>query len=131
MRIGIPKEIKADENRVAITPAGVTALTSGGHEVTVEASAGRGSGITDEAFERAGAKMLPSARDVWERAELVLKVKEPLPAEYGFLREDLVLFTYLHLAADEKLTRTLIDSSCTAIAYETVQLDDGTLPLLV
>lgn len=131
MRIGVPKETKDDENRVAITPSGVIAFCAQGHEVFVEAGAGRGSHITDDAFQRAGATLLPSAVEVWRRAELVLKVKEPLPAEYGFLRDDLVLFTYLHLAADEKLTSVLLESRCTAIAYETVQLDDGSLPLLV
>lgn len=131
MRIGIPKEIKDDENRVAITPAGVMGFSAQGHEVFVEAGAGSGSHISDDAFRRAGATLVEGAAGVWQRAELVLKVKEPLPAEYGYLREDLVLFTYLHLAANETLTRELLKSRCTAIAYETVQLDDGSLPLLV
>ena len=131
MRIGIPKEIKSDENRVAITPSGVMAFCAQGHEVFVEVSAGAGSHITDEAYRRAGATLVTAASEVWSRAELVLKVKEPLEAEYAFLREDLVLFTYLHLAANEMLTRELLKSRCTAIAYETVQLDDGSLPLLV
>jgi alanine dehydrogenase len=131
MRIAIPREIKEDENRVAITPAGVVALVGQGHEVFVETGAGRGSHIPDESYARAGARLVDSARETWERAELVLKVKEPLPAEFGFLRDDLVLFTYLHLAANEELTRALLGSRCTAIAYETVQLEDGTLPLLV
>jgi alanine dehydrogenase len=131
MRIGVPKEIKEDENRVALTPAGVMALRAQGHEVFVEAGAGRGSHIPDDAYERAGANLVATARETWARAELVLKVKEPLPSEYDCLREDLVLFTYLHLAANEVLTRALLESRCTSIAYETVQLDDGTLPLLV
>jgi alanine dehydrogenase len=131
MRIGVPKEIKEDENRVALTPAGVMALRAQGHDVFVESGAGRGSHIPDDAYERAGATLVASAQDTWARAELVLKVKEPLPSEYGCLREDLVLFTYLHLAANEVLTRALLQSRCTSIAYETVQLEDGTLPLLV
>ncbi len=131
MRIGVPKEIKEDENRVALTPAGVVALRAQGHEVFVETGAGRGSHILDGSYVRAGATMLETAGETWSRAELVLKVKEPLRSEYAYLREDLVLFTYLHLAANEELTRELLRSSCTAIAYETVQLDDGTLPLLV
>src|SRR5690349_2138297 len=131
MRIGVPKEVKQDENRVAVTPAGVMALRAQGHEVFVEAGAGRGSHIPDESYVRAGATLVATARETWSSAELVLKVKEPLRSEYPYLREDLVLFTYLHLAANEELTRELLKSRCTAIAYETVQLDDGTLPLLV
>ncbi|MFN2427898.1 MAG: alanine dehydrogenase [Candidatus Binatia bacterium] len=131
MRIGVPREIKSDENRVAITPSGVVAFRAQGHDVFVEAGAGAGSRITDEAYQRAGATLAKDAREVWSRAELVLKVKEPLPEEYGFLRDDLILFTYLHLAANEALTLELMKSGCTAIAYETVQLDDGSLPLLV
>lgn len=131
MRIGVPKEIKDDENRVAITPAGVMALTSQGHQVLVEGGAGRGSGISDESFEHAGATICDAAQDLWARSEMVLKVKEPLASEYAYLREDLVLFTYLHLAANETLTRELLKSGCTAIAYETVQDEDGSLPLLV
>jgi alanine dehydrogenase len=131
MRIGIPREIKDDENRVAITPAGVLALTGQGHQVLVEGGAGRGSGITDESYEHAGASICDSAQDLWARSEMVLKVKEPLATEYDYLREDLVLFTYLHLAANEVLTRELLASGCTAIAYETVQDDDGSLPLLI
>ncbi len=131
MRVGIPKEIKADEHRVAITPSGVAALTAHGHTVFVEAGAGVGSHIPDAAFRAAGGSIVRDAVRVWERAQLVLKVKEPLPAEYPFLRPGLVLFTYLHLAASEKLTRALLKRKIVGIAYETVQLDDGTLPLLV
>ncbi|MFN2377820.1 MAG: alanine dehydrogenase [Candidatus Binatia bacterium] len=131
MRIGIPREIKDDENRVAITPSGVMAFCAQGHEVLVEAGAGTGSHIGDEAYRRAGATLVGDASEVWSRAELVLKVKEPLASEYRHLREDLVLFTYLHLAANEVLTRELLKSRCTAIAYETVQSEDGSLPLLV
>src|SRR5438045_3022419 len=105
MRIGVPREIKDDENRVAITPSGVMAFRAQDHEVLVESGAGAGSGIPDEAYLRAGATLVAAASEVWSRAELVLKVKEPVPVEYGYLRNDLVLFTYLHLAANEPLTR--------------------------
>lgn len=131
MRLGIPTEIKDDENRVAITPAGVTAFRAQGHEVLVQAGAGAGSHITDEAFVAAGATLVEDAPEVWERAELVLKVKEPLTSEYPLLRRGQVLFTYLHLAASRELTDALLASECVAIAYETVQLDNGLLPLLV
>jgi alanine dehydrogenase len=104
MRIGVPKEIKAEEKRVAITPNGVAALTAQGHQVAVERGAGMGSGITDLDFRRAGAR-IASAREVWGRAEMVMKVKEPLPSEYRYLRSDLILFTYLHLASSRSLTR--------------------------
>jgi alanine dehydrogenase len=130
MRIGIPKEIKAEENRVSMTPAGVAALVSHGHQVLVQKGAGAGSGLFDPEYRAAGARIEPTARAVWERAEMVVKVKEPLRSEYPFLREDLILFTYLHLAADERLTRTLQKSGMCAIGYETIQLDDGSLPLL-
>ncbi|MCL6637175.1 MAG: alanine dehydrogenase [Alicyclobacillus sp.] len=128
MIIGIPKEIKDNENRVAITPAGVHALVNGGHEVRVERGAGAGSGFPDEVYEQEGAQMV-SAAEAWQ-ADLVLKVKEPLPAEYGYFRSDLTLFTYLHLAPEPELTRALRESGTLAIAYETVQLPDGSLPLL-
>jgi alanine dehydrogenase len=130
MRIGIPTEIKDDEHRVAITPAGVHELTARGHEVYVQAGAGAGSSITDADCTAAGAKVLDTADEVWGQAELLLKVKEPIAPEYGFLRPDLVLFTYLHLAADRALTLALAESRTTAIAYETVQLPDRSLPLL-
>lgn len=129
MIVGVPKEIKADENRVAITPSGVAALVSHGHRVLVERGAGLGSGIPDRDYRKAGARVA-AAREVWGRAELVLKVKEPLPSEYHYLRPDLVLFTYLHLASSESLTRELLKRRVTAIGYETLQLDDGSLPLL-
>jgi alanine dehydrogenase len=129
MRIGVPKEIKAEEKRVAITPSGVAALRAQGHQVTVERGAGLGSGITDLQFRRAGARVA-TAREVWTRAEMVIKVKEPLPGEYQYLRDDLILFTYLHLASSRVLTRALMRSGVTAIAYETIQLEDGSLPLL-
>ncbi len=129
MRIGVVTEIKADEHRVALTPAGARELVEHGHEVVVEAGAGAGSSFPDSAYEGAGARTAP-VDEVWETAELLLKVKEPLPAEYGRLRPELVLFTYLHLAADEELTRALVESGATCVAYETVQTADGRLPRL-
>jgi len=130
MRVGVPREIKNNENRVAITQAGVSELTRRGHEVFVQRGAGLGSSITDDAYALAGATLLDSAAEVWATAELLLKVKEPIAAEYGFLRADQVLFTYLHLAADRAQTEALLASGTTAIAYETVQLPNRTLPLL-
>ena len=130
MRIGVPREVKSDENRVAVTPSGVTGLVAHGHRVRVESSAGAGSRIGDDAYRGAGAEIVARADDVWSECDLVLKVKEPVAAEYRHLRQDLVLFTYLHLAANEELTRALIDSRVRAVGYETVQLDDGSLPLL-
>jgi len=130
MIIGIPKEIKAEEKRVAITPAGVSAFVSHGHQVLIERHAGAGSGLTDAHYREAGARIVPTARQVWRNAEMVLKVKEPLPSEYRYLREGLLLFTYLHLAASAELTKTLLRKKVCAIAYETIQLDDGSLPLL-
>ena len=129
MRIGVAKEIKTDEYRVALTPAGARELVLKGHEVLVETTAGDGSSFPDAEYERAGATLV-SVEDVWEQAELLLKVKEPIEAEYPRLREGLVLFTYLHIAADEPLTRALVDSGITAVAYETVETDDRRLPLL-
>lgn len=130
MRIGVPRETKNHEYRVAITPAGVHELVRRGHEVFVERGAGRGSSIPDEDYEAAGARVLDSAGDVWGEGELVLKVKEPVESEYPYLREGQVLFTYLHLAASESCTRALLERGVTGIAYETVQLPDGSLPLL-
>lgn len=130
MKIGVPQEVKTLEHRVSLTPAGVHHLTLHGHQVFVQHNAGVGSGISDADFTHAGATILPSAAEVWGTAELLIKVKEPIPSEYGFLRADQVLFTYLHLAADEPLTKALMDSQTTSIAYETVQTDRGTLPLL-
>ncbi|MDN5789941.1 MAG: alanine dehydrogenase [Micrococcales bacterium] len=130
MKIGIPREIKADEDRVAITPSGVHELVRAGHEVRVERGAGAGSSITDDAYQSAGATLLEAADDVWAGAELVLKVKEPVAGEYHRLREGLTLFTYLHLAADQALTEELVKRKVTAIAYETVELPDRSLPLL-
>jgi alanine dehydrogenase len=130
VKIAVPKEIKNHEYRVALTPAGAHELTAHGHDVFVEAGAGLGSAIPDEEYLAAGAKILASAEETWAEGELVLKVKEPIAAEYPFLRRGQVLFTYLHLAADEPLTRALMDSGTTAIAYETVQTANGALPLL-
>ncbi|HVV18724.1 MAG TPA: alanine dehydrogenase, partial [Pseudonocardiaceae bacterium] len=130
MKIAVPQEIKNNEYRVALTPAGAHELTSRGHTVFVQAGAGAGSAIPDEEYLAAGAKVLAGADDVWAEGELVLKVKEPIAAEYPRLRPDLVLFTYLHLAADEALTRALLDSGTTGVAYETVQTAGGALPLL-
>jgi len=129
VRIGVAKEIKTDEYRVALTPAGARELVERGHEVVVETEAGEGSAFPDSAYEAAGARIAP-VDDVWAEAELLLKVKEPIEAEYGRLRDGLVLFTYLHIAADEPLTRALIDSGITAVAYETVETDQRALPLL-
>ena len=128
MRIGVAKEIKSDEYRVALTPAGALELINAGHEVLVETDAGTGSAFPDDAYARLGAA-IGSVEDVWERSDLVLKVKEPIASEYARLREGQILFTYLHIAADEPLTRALIDSGITAVAYETVEMRGG-LPLL-
>lgn len=130
MRVAVPREVKNNEFRVAITPAGVHELTVHGHEVFIETGAGAGSSIPDDAYAAAGATILPDAETTWARAELLLKVKEPIASEYGHFRDGLVLFTYLHLAAEPDLTRALIDSGVTAIAYETVQLPNRSLPLL-
>ena len=130
MKVGIPRELKDNEYRVAITPAGVRELVVGGHEVFIEHDAGRGSSITNGEFERAGAKILPDADATFAEAEMVLKVKEPVPEEFHRLRDGLLLFTYLHLAASEPVTRALIDSGTTGVAYETVEFPDHSLPLL-
>jgi alanine dehydrogenase len=129
MIIGIPKETKSHEYRVAAPPVAVQALVHAGHSVRVETGAGVGSGFDDDAYRLAGADIVPTAGDAWA-APMVLKVKEPTPAEYGFLRDDLVLFTFLHLAADRPLTEALLAAGTTAVAYETVQLANGHLPLL-
>jgi alanine dehydrogenase len=130
MRVGIPREVKDSEYRVAITPAGVRELVAHGHDVVVEKDAGVGSSILDEEFVAAGATILGAADDVWAEGDLVLKVKEPIAEEYGRMRADQVLFTYLHLAASRPCTDALLSSGTTAIAYETVQLPDRSLPLL-
>ncbi len=130
MKVGIPKEVKNHEYRVAITPSGVHELVRAGHEVFVQRDAGTGSAIPDADFVAAGAVILPGPDEVWETGELILKVKEPIAEEYPRLRKDQVLFTYLHLAADRPGTEALLGSGITAIAYETVQAPDGSLPLL-
>jgi alanine dehydrogenase len=130
MIIGVPKEIKTEENRVAVTPTGVIGFVARNHKVLIEKGAGLGSGLTDRAYQAAGAAIVDTAADVWRQADMVMKVKEPQEGEFPFLREGMILFTYLHLAADERLTRALIEKKVTAIAYETIQLDDGSLPLL-
>src|SRR6201996_7479233 len=130
MRVGVPTETKTNEFRVAVTPAGVTELTNRGHEVLVQAGAGEGSAIPDAEFKAAGAQLTSTAEQVWADADLLLKVKEPIPAEYGLMRHRQVLFTYLHLAASRACTDALLASGTTAVAYETVQTADGALPLL-
>lgn len=130
MIIGVPKEIKNNENRVAITPAGVDELTRSGHTVLVEKSAGEGSGIKDDEYSASGAKIAPQAKDVYDEADTIVKVKEPLGCEYELLKEGQALFTYLHLAPNPQLTNALLKKNITGIAYETVQLADRSLPLL-
>ncbi|UOQ84871.1 alanine dehydrogenase [Gracilibacillus salinarum] len=129
MIIGVPKEIKDNENRVGLTPAGVQMYKQAGHEVWIEQNAGEGSGFTDLEYTEAGAVIFESASKVWT-AEMVIKVKEPLPSEYDYFYEGLILYTYLHLAAEPALTKALIDKGVQAVAYETIQLEDGSLPLL-
>ncbi|MBX9958323.1 alanine dehydrogenase [Peribacillus simplex] len=129
MRIGIPKEIKNNENRVAITPAGVVALVNAGHEVLIEMNAGLGSSFTNEAYQEAGAVIVEDAASVWASTEMIMKVKEPISSEYKYFRKDLILFTYLHLAAEPALAQALKESGVLAIAYETVAVN-RTLPLL-
>lgn len=130
MKVAIPREIKNNEYRVAITPAGVHDLVSHGHSVLIETGAGLGSSISDDAYVEAGASIAPDAATTWLSAELLLKVKEPIASEYGYFRDDLLLFTYLHLAAEAELTAALVAAGVTAIAYETVQLPTRALPLL-
>ena len=130
MLIGVPKEIKDNENRVSTTPAGVAEYVVRGHEVIVERSAGTGSGFSDDEYAAAGATLIEDAADVWGRAEMIIKVKEPIPSEYEHMRDGQILYTYLHLAAEEHLTHALLNRGVTAVAYETVELADGSLPLL-
>lgn len=129
MRIGIPKEVKNNENRVAMTPAGVIHLVGGGHEVYIETEAGIGSGFTDKEYEEAGAVIVRTAQEAWSM-DMVMKVKEPIQSEYIYFREGLILFTYLHLAAEHELTKALSEKKVVGIAYETVQLTNQSLPLL-
>lgn len=130
MIIGVPKEIKNNENRVAITPAGVASFDAAGHQVLIQDGAGVGSGILNEDYEKSGAKIVPSAQEVFAGADMIMKVKEPLSQEYGLLKEGQILFTYLHLAPEPELTRVLLDKKIVGIAYETIQTDNGSLPLL-
>jgi alanine dehydrogenase len=130
MIIGVPKEIKNKENRVAMVVAGVRALTQAGHKVMIQTGAGLGAGITDQEYQSAGGTISADAKDVYAKADMIVKVKEPLPEEYDLLREGQILYTYLHLAADERLTKALLDRKIVGIAYETIQPADGSLPLL-
>ncbi len=129
MRVGVPTEIKTDENRVSMTPAGVLALVHAGHSVLVQAGAGIGSGFSDADYEAQGAEILPDAKAVWAGSDMIVKVKEPLPAEYPLMGDNQIIFTYLHLAAEPQLTQALVESNSHAIAYETVEVG-RTLPLL-
>ena len=130
MLIGVPREIKSEEYRVALTPAGAEMLTQSGHDLVVESGAGVGSGFTDDFYEAAGAEIVETAEEVWERSVMIMKVKEPIRVEWPRIREGQLLFTYFHFAADEGLTRSVLESGATAIAYETVELETGELPLL-
>src|SRR6266496_3776741 len=130
LTIGVPKEIKTDEYRVAMIPVGVDELTRAGHKVLVQTGAGQGSGIADENYAEHGAEIMPDAKEIWRRADLVVKVKEPLPAEWPLLRKGQMLFTYFHFAADRALTDAVMQSGITAIAYETIRDRPGNLPLL-
>lgn len=129
MRIGVPKEIKNNENRVAMTPSGVSSFVNAGHQVYIESGAGGGASFTDEEYVRAGASVVQTASEVWSM-DLVMKVKEPLPSEYVFFREGLILFTYLHLATEPELTKKLLEKKVVGLAYETIQLPNKSLPLL-
>lgn len=130
MIVGVPKEIKNKENRVGMVVAGVRALSTAGHKVLIQKNAGVGAGISDEDYRKAGATVLETAKEIYEKSEMIMKVKEPLPEEYPLLREGQILYTYLHLAADERLTKALLDRKIVGIAYETIQPLDGSLPLL-
>lgn len=130
MIVGVPKEIKNKENRVGMVIAGVRALSSSGHTVLIQKSAGLGAGITDEEYMKAGAKIIESPKEIFERSDMIVKVKEPLPEEYPLLREGQILYTYLHLAADERLTKALMERKIIGIAYETIEMPDRSLPLL-
>lgn len=131
MIIGVPKEIKTHENRVALLPGGVVALKRNGHEVLIQKGAGMGSGFGDDQYKDAGATIIEDVDELWEKAEMIMKVKEPISEEYSRMKEGQIIFTYFHFAADQKLTEAVVDSGCIAIAYETVEEKDGTLPLLV
>jgi alanine dehydrogenase len=130
MIIGVPKEIKTEENRVAVTPTGVAGFTARNHQVLIEKGAGLGSGLPDRAYQSAGAKIVEAPDEVWRHADMIMKVKEPLESEFFLMREGLILFTYLHLAANRPVTHALLERKVISIGYETIQLDDGSLPLL-
>jgi alanine dehydrogenase len=131
MIIGVPKEVKSNENRVALTPAGALELTKRGHTVYIQHTAGEGSGFEDEDYEEAGAKILPNAKSIFEKAEMIMKVKEPIEKEYDLIRKDQLVFTYFHFASSEPLTHAMIKSGAICLAYETVEMTDRSLPLLV
>jgi len=131
MIIGVPKEVKTNENRVALVPGGAEVLTQRGHQVLIEKNAGAGSGFTDAEYVKIGGKILNSPAEIYGQAEMIMKVKEPLPSEYPLIRKDQIIFTYFHFAASQELTEAIIKSKCVAIAYETVQAVDGSLPLLI
>ncbi|HEU5210234.1 MAG TPA: alanine dehydrogenase [Longimicrobiales bacterium] len=130
MIIGVPKEIKTNENRIALVPGGAQAFVDAGHTVLIEKDAGEGSGFENVAYQEAGAQIVDSAADVWKQADMIMKVKEPIASEYAHMRKDQIIFTYFHFAASEELTRATVDSGAIGIAYETVQLPSGELPLL-
>src|SRR5205823_6925119 len=130
MIIGCPKEIKTREYRVGLVPGGVATLTGRGHQVLIEKGAGLGSGIPDAAYEAVGAKIVDKATEVWSRADMIVKVKEPIASEYGLMKEGQTVYTYFHLAADKPLTKALLERKIAAVAYETIQTEDGQLPLL-
>ena len=131
MIIGVPKEIKTSENRVALTPAGVREFVKRGHTVYIQSTAGEGSGFPDELYQDSGAKVLPSIEEVYGIAEMIIKVKEPIEKEYGLIRKDQLLFTYFHFASYQPLTEAMIESQSICLAYETVEAIDGSLPLLI
>lgn len=131
MIIGVPKEIKTHENRVALLPGGVTALKRNGHEILIQQGAGEGSGFKDDEYTAAGATILDDVEELWQKAEMIMKVKEPIKEEHGRMRDGQIIFTYFHFAADQTLTEAVVDSKCIAIAYETVEKEDGSLPLLI
>src|SRR6056297_2819258 len=128
MIIGVPTEIKNNENRIALTPAGASELVKRGHEVYIQSNGGIGSGFMDEDYTEAGAKILPTIEDIYDIAEMIMKVKEPIEPEYKLIKKDQVLFTYFHFASSEELTNAMIDNGSVCIAYETVELDDRSLP---
>lgn len=131
MIIGVPKEIKTHENRVALLPGGVKAMKRNGHDVLIEKGAGKGSGFDDEQYVQAGASIIDDVEELWKKAEMIMKVKEPIKIEHDRMREGQIIFTYFHFAADKALTEAVVDSNCIAIAYETVEKADGSLPLLI